>query len=308
MVHDSEPTLVDGKERSPLDTATGTRTRLKALLRFVLFIALAVGFALLAFVVAQKVFNIDVDLDPTTYSLQYLLIGECIVALAYAVLPTAIMLGATRESPAHFGWARSGSWRELGIGVLAGAGSMAALLATMTLLGGYSLGKVALTGNQVIENAAISIGIFAMVALSEEGSMRGYALVQLSRAISFWPAALVMSALFLTGHLVHKGETAIGLAQVGLMGLILAYSFRRSGALWYALGAHASWDFAQSFLFGVPDSGVSMPGALLHPTFHGPVWLTGGSAGPEGSALVFPALAVLACVTHFTLSPRRSVS
>lgn len=310
MVHNSEPTLIasrDDNEHSPLDIATDTQSRLKALLRFILFVALAAGCTLLALVVVKKVFKSDVDVDGHL-SLQTLLVGECVLAIVNAALPTAIMIGATRESLADFGWARSRHWRDLGIGLLAGLGSMTALLATMSWLGGYSFGKVALTSTQVMENAAISVVIFSMVSLSEEGSMRGYALVQLSRAISFWPAALGMSALFLVLHLVHQGETAIGLAQVGLMGLILAYSFRRSGALWYALGAHASWDFAQSFLFGVPDSGVSMPGALLHPTFHGPVWLTGGSAGPEGSALVFPALAVLACVTHFALSTRRSVS
>ena len=92
------------------------------------------------------------------------------------------------------------------------------------------------------------------------------------------------------------------------MGLILAYSFRRSGALWFALGFHASWDYAQSFVFGVPDSGVWLPGALLHPTIHGPSWLTGGSAGREGSVLALPILAVLALVTHLAFPTPRSLS
>jgi membrane protease YdiL (CAAX protease family) len=150
--------------------------------------------------------------------------------------------------------------------------------------------------------------VFALTAVSEEGALRGYGLVQLSRAISFWPAAVVMSTLFLALHLVHKNETPIGLAQVGLVGLILAYSFRRSGALWFALGFHASWDYAQSFVFGVPDSGTSLTGALLHPNFHGPSWLTGGTAGPEGSVLVLPILAVLAVVSHLAFPTPRSIS
>lgn len=54
MVHDSEPTLIAGRddnEHGPLDIATGTQSRRKALLRFILFVALAVGFTLLALVV-----------------------------------------------------------------------------------------------------------------------------------------------------------------------------------------------------------------------------------------------------------------
>jgi len=105
-------------------------------------------------------------------------------------------------------------------------------------------------------------------------------------------------------HLGNASETVAGVGAVALVGLVLAYSFRRSGALWFAWGYHASWDFAESFIYGVPDSGVMMPGAFLAPGFHGPDWLTGGNAGPEGSLLVFPVLALLAVIAHVGLRPK----
>jgi len=40
----------------------------------------------------------------------------------------------------------------------------------------------------------------------------------------------------------------IGLVAGGLVGLLFSYSLWRSGSLWWAIGAHASWDWAQSFL------------------------------------------------------------
>jgi hypothetical protein len=49
---------------------------------------------------------------------------------------------------------------------------------------------------------------------------------------------------------------------------------------------HASWDWAESFLYSVPDSGLLAPGHLLKSSFHGPTWLTGGPVGPEGSVLL----------------------
>jgi hypothetical protein len=36
----------------------------------------------------------------------------------------------------------------------------------------------------------------------------------------------------------------------------------------------------------------------MKPAFQGPVWLTGGSVGPEGSVFVFVVMAMLALVFH----------
>lgn len=63
---------------------------------------------------------------------------------------------------------------------------------------------------------------FFLVAISEEGFLRSYGLVQLSRAISFWPAAIVTNVIFMALHLVHQTENPIGLLQVGIIGVVLA--------------------------------------------------------------------------------------
>ncbi len=57
-------------------------------------------------------------------------------------------------------------------------------------------------------------------------------------------------------------------------------------AVGLAVGMHAGWDWAQSYFYGVPDSGTLTTGHLLNSDYHGPEWLSGGSAGPEGSVLV----------------------
>ncbi len=94
---------------------------------------------------------------------------------------------------------------------------------------------------------------------------------------------------------------------MGIIGLILAYSFRRTGALWFALGCHGAWDFAQTYVYGVPDSGMTAPGALSHLDLSGPAWLTGGVTGPEASWLIFPVLCGIALVVRFAL-PRAGSS
>jgi len=102
-----------------------------------------------------------------------------------------------------------------------------------------------------------------------------------------------MSLFFGLGHSGNPGETPLGLAAAGLIGLIFCLTLWRTGSLWWALGFHASWDWAQSFLFGVADSGTMVQGHLFatHPT--GKVLLSGGATGPEGSALILPLIVAI---------------
>lgn len=168
---------------------------------------------------------------------------------------------------------------------------MMLLLELIAIFGGAVLAKSPLSAASVVRHGFYYAAIFALTALSEEGFVRGYSLVQLSRAISFWPAAFVTSLLFGALHLTHKSETLLGRSQVGLFGLLMALA-SCGAALFGSVGFHAAWDFAETFIFGVPDSGVASAGLLLTAQFHGPAWLTGGSAGPDGSVFVLPTLAL----------------
>jgi hypothetical protein len=75
---------------------------------------------------------------------------------------------------------------------------------------------------------------------------------------------------------------------VGLIGLVFCLALWRTGSLWWAIGFHAAWDWAQSFLYGVADSGTIAQGRLFaaHPL--GRPILSGGLTGPEGSAFILP--------------------
>jgi membrane protease YdiL (CAAX protease family) len=81
-------------------------------------------------------------------------------------------------------------------------------------------------------------------------------------------------------------------------GLFWCLTLRRTGSLWFAVGMHASFDFAETFLYSVPDSGMKFPGHLSNATLQGPAWLTGGTAGPEASVLDFLVLAVFFYLFH----------
>ena len=159
---------------------------------------------------------------------------------------------------------------------------------------------------------------FLGVGLFEEFLFRGYLQFTLARClagvirrvapasrqattIGFWAAAIVISFGFGLVHGGQPGESPIGLLCAGLAGLAFAFSLWRTGTLWWAIGFHAAWDWAQSYLFGVADSGTVSTGHLLasHPS--GAVLLSGGATGPEGSVFVLPVVLLIALLIAFTL-------
>lgn len=138
-----------------------------------------------------------------------------------------------------------------------------------------------------------------MAALFEEFLFRGYALYALGIGLGFWPASILLSALFAGLHLMNSGESPIGALDVMIYSLFACFTLRRTGTLWFAVDLYAAWDFSLTFIYSVPGSGMHATGQLLGSSLRGPAWLTGGSAGPEGSAV---GLAVL--IVSFFVFPK----
>ena len=180
-------------------------------------------------------------------------------------------------------------WR----GVLWGFVALTTLLLAVSAARSFSFGSVVLGGSKLVFYAGAWALAFLAVGFSEEFIFRGYALYTLTTGIGFWPAAILLSTVFGAIHLGNGGESRVGALAAGLMGLFFCFTVRRTGDLWFAIGLHAAWDYSESFIYSVPDSGAMVPGHLLNSSFHGPRWLTGGTVGPEGSALVFVILAAM---------------
>ncbi len=184
------------------------------------------------------------------------------------------------------------------LGVLWGWVALTALLLAIRLDHGFSFGHVALARSKLPYDAAVWALTFLLTGFFEEFSFRGYPLYILTKGIGFWPAAVILSAAFGAIHLSNIGEDWAGALCAAIIGVFFCFTVRRTGSLWFAIGLHAMWDYAETFLYSVPNSGLKATGHLLDSSFHGPVWLTGGSVGPEGSALVFVLIGILFLVFH----------
>jgi uncharacterized protein len=179
-----------------------------------------------------------------------------------------------------------------------GFAMLSVLMALIASLHGFSIGGFAVSATQAVKYGAFYGIAFILLGLFEEFSFRGYMQATLGSGIGFWPAAIVLSLVFGAVHLGNSGEGVSGAVTAGSFGLLAAFSLRRTGNIWFAIGTHAAFDWGETFVYSVPDSGLPAHGHLLNSSFHGPTWLTGGSVGPEGSAFAIVVLLIGALAIH----------
>jgi uncharacterized protein len=184
-------------------------------------------------------------------------------------------------------------------GAFWGFAMLSLVLLCLRIFGSFQISSVTLSGPAIFRYALGWGAVFLAVSFNEELAFRGYWLFAMARRMRFWPAAIILSVIFGMAHIPNHGENVLGIAQVVAIALLFCFTIRRTGTLWFALGFHAAWDWAETFFYGTPDSGMLGVGRLLDTSVHGPDWLTGGSAGPEGS--IFSLLVVLVCalLIHF---------
>jgi membrane protease YdiL (CAAX protease family) len=216
-------------------------------------------------------------------------------ALAVASIAPALVMAAIEKHPfADYGLpARSAFGKLFWMGSLWGIVWLSLLMLLLRAVGVFSFGNVAVHGGRMARFAVFWAVYFLLVGFFEEFTFRGYTLFTLASGVGFWPAAIGLSLVFGGSHLLNSGEAWIGALGAALIGFFFCFTVRRTGSLWFAVGMHASWDWGESFLYSVPDSGSMTPGHLLNSSFHGSRWLTGGSVGPEGSVFLFVVMAVL---------------
>jgi hypothetical protein len=123
----------------------------------------------------------------------------------------------------------------------------------------------------------------------------------------FWQAAWVTSTIFGFIHTGNGGENWIGIFAAALIGFVFCVSVRVTGSAWWAIGCHAAWDWAETFFYGTPDSGMVASGHYLTATLTGNALWSGGSDGPEGSLLVLGVVLLLLVALLVIYGRRKAV-
>jgi uncharacterized protein len=242
--------------------------------------------------------------------------GQSVVFLA-TFLATWIMSKIEKRPNSVYGLGDNRPILNFLAGLAWGVTCLSLLVLTLWKSGFLVFDGRLLFGAGVLHYGALWLLGFLMVGLVEEYLTRGYVLFTLTRGfagifswlfksrhskvLGFWTAALCLSILFGLGHGKNPGESPIGLLSAGLASMVFCLSLWRTGSLWWAIGFHASWDWAQSFLYGVADSGLIVQHHLLATHALGKPLMSGGATGPEGSIFVLPILALISFIIIFTL-------
>jgi len=109
----------------------------------------------------------------------------------------------------------------------------------------------------------------------------------------FWQAAWVTSTLFGFVHTSNNGENWLGIFAAAAIGFVFCVSIWVTGSAWWAIGCHASWDWAETYFYGTADSGLASKSHFLTTSAAGNVLWSGGTDGPEGSLLVLGVILLL---------------
>lgn len=226
------------------------------------------------------------------------LVGEVVLFLSVMVA-AAMMARLERQSFASYGLPLGGTFlRRFLYGSIWGALPLTASLLILRGVGDLEFSAPQLPIVDLLRFGALWALVFVLTGVVEEFAVRGYPQFTLTRSIGFWPAAIITSLILSAAHAGNIRESPLGLVGVFGVGLFACLMLRRTGDLWFPIGFHFAWDYAESFIFGVPDSGNVAFGHMLSTHMHGANWLAGGRVGPEGSVIAFATLGLTAFAFH----------
>ncbi|MFE9094958.1 CPBP family intramembrane glutamic endopeptidase [Streptomyces sp. NPDC007264] len=235
------------------------------------------------------------------------LIGSQCVAAADGHPWLTLVLGLVTAGSAVFvyGWvvrrtehrpvteaARQGAGAALGRGTWIGLALFGAVIANIALLGDYHV-----HGLGSASGAVGLLGFMAAAAVTEELLFRGVLFRIIEERTGTWIALALTGVLFGLSHLFNPHATLWGALAIAIeAGGMLAAAYAATRTLWVPIGVHFGWNFAAAGVFSTEVSGNDTAQGLLKATTSGPVPVTGGEFGPEGSlySLLFCVLAMLA--------------
>ncbi len=208
--------------------------------------------------------------------------------LAFLLLVGFAAMGFWLDREAHpitaQGLPRREGWpREAAMGVAIGWGIVVVCVLPLVVSGGIaiSLYTQATSWGWLIVDAAF----FAVAAMAEEIAYRGYAFQCFIRAVGPVGAVLGFAAIYAIVQALNPGTSRVTLIVSIAFTILLSTAYLRTRALWVSWGLNFGWKASQALVFGLAVNGVSSHSPVVQGDPMGPLWLTGGAFGLDGSWL-----------------------
>lgn len=179
--------------------------------------------------------------------------------------------------------ARPGAAREFGLGAALGWGIATATILVLVLAGHF---YVRLRGSpHAWAMLGLQLLIVAAASLAAELAFRGYPFQKLVRVTGPVTAAILAGVFFALLRTETPGANVPALWISGVAALLLSAAYLRTRALWLCWGIHFTWLASIGLLFGQPLAHVRYSSTVVQSYVDGPLWMTGGEYGPEGSVV-----------------------
>jgi len=192
------------------------------------------------------------------------------------------------------------SWKEFGKGFFISFVLVGAVVAHLAIIGSYRIADWN-PDKKVVIDLFIK---FMIGALLEEIIFRLIIFRLTEELLGTWIALIIQAVLFGFAHMANDNSTLFTSFSVIIVGgIIYTGAFMYTRRIWLALGLHAGWNYFQSGIFGMPNSGTTYKG-LIFSDIQGKEWITGGSWGIEASYIAI--LAVLIAGVYFIIKAKNA--
>ena len=163
-------------------------------------------------------------------------------------------------------------------------------------IGSFELNELSL------EPILFILGLFPFWLLqggTEEVATRGWLLTRIAARTNLPLAIVISSSLFGILHMGNAGVTFLSVLNIILDGVLAGLLFIYTDSIWLVVAQHGTWNYVQGNLLGFQVSGTGADASIFSFTMgDGPVWLTGGAFGAEGSIITTLVLLVSLLIVY----------
>jgi uncharacterized protein len=172
---------------------------------------------------------------------------------------------------------------EAGLGIAVGWGAAIACVLPLAVFGGIAV--VLSTDRSAWGWLLADTAFFALMAMAEEVAFRGYGFQRFVGVIGPVGASLAFAAFYGVLQALQPGSSRLSALVSVVLSLVLSMAYLRTRALWVSWGLNFGWKASQALVFGLTVSGVSSHSSVVEGDPMGPLWMTGGGYGLNGSWL-----------------------
>ena len=255
----------------------------------------------------QRMGLLDAHEEPVGRSGMIALLLVVFGAMGAAVLAWTLLV--ERRALASIGMVHDAAGKDFGIGLLMGGITSGGIVAGIWAAGGYEVAAIspASASPDMLIYSGVLLACFVIQAGAEEILFRGWMMSALARRINVLGAVIIVSIVFTLLHF-GRDSTALTIFTTFLFSTFACLWALLTRNIWGVMGWHAGWNWLLGTGFELPITGLDLQvtALLVRLVPSGPLQLTGGAEGPEGSVVcgVFFVAANLFLVARIVMTKR----